>query len=55
MIKPVGLILAGGHSTRMAGQSKSHDARLAHFPETTPPAFFDINSPDELQQAAACR
>lgn len=39
----------GGRKVRAFTQT--HAAALAPFPETTPPAFFNINTPDDLTQA----
>lgn len=31
----------------------AHNAAIAHFPDTIPPTFFNINTPDDLEQARA--
>ena len=40
----------GGRKVRAF--TTSHGAAIAMFPDTTPPSFFNINTPDDLAQAA---
>lgn len=38
---------------RVRDWTTRHKAALAHFADTTPPAFFNINTPADLEQAQA--
>ncbi|MBU2994150.1 molybdenum cofactor guanylyltransferase MobA [Octadecabacter sp. 1_MG-2023] len=50
LIDPLSAFLAsGGRKVRTFTQGQN--AALAPFPDTTPPAFFNINTPDDLTQA----
>ena len=52
LITPLTAFLTdGGRKVRTFTQSQN--AKLAPFHDTTPPAFFNINTPADLQQAAA--
>ncbi len=42
-----------GGGRKVRAWTDGHGAALARFPETTPPAFFNINTPDDLTQAEA--
>lgn len=41
-----------GGGRKVRAFTTSHGAAIAMFPDTTPPSFFNINTPDDLAQAA---
>jgi len=47
---PLAAFLADGHR-KVRAFIKANDAAIAMFPDTTPPSFFNINTPDDLTAA----
>lgn len=45
----VAFLTDGGR--KVTGWTDRHNAALATFPETTPPSFFNINTPEDLEVA----
>ncbi|MCF2871212.1 molybdenum cofactor guanylyltransferase [Octadecabacter sp. G9-8] len=49
---PLMAFLEGG-GRKVRAFTEAHNATIAMFPDTTPAPFFNINTPDDLAQAAA--
>ena len=47
---PLAAFLANGHR-KVRAFTETQNAAIARFPDTTPPSFFNINTPDDLRVA----